>query len=196
VDLSGVGAPAPAGPRAGTVDPRDRAVVERQLGRPPRGEWRVQVRCPSNAPLVIAVAPRLEDGRRFPTAMWLTCPRVAGLVSDKESSGAAARWSARLVSDPELAERARAADAAYRTFRASLADDADPCASVGMAGQSDPLAVKCLHARVAAALCGIDDPVGLGVLSGIEGGGLGAGCDDARCEDRDAPPHSPASSPE
>jgi hypothetical protein len=33
-----------------------------------------------------------------------------------------------------------------------------------VAGQADPLAVKCLHARVAAALAGIADPVGEGVL--------------------------------
>lgn len=170
-----------------TPDSRDARVVERQLGRPPRGSWRVAARCPSGQPLVIAVSPRLGDGSPFPTALWLTCPRLAALVSDRESAGAAARWSAQLRSEPLLAKRALAADAEYRAMRASLAAGEDPCVTVGVAGQADPLAVKCLHARVAAALCGIEDPVGIGVLCELENGGVASDCDDPRCADAGAP---------
>jgi exopolyphosphatase/guanosine-5'-triphosphate,3'-diphosphate pyrophosphatase len=143
---------------------------------------------------VIAVAPRLEDGSPFPTALWLTCPRLVALVSERESAGAAARWGAQLRSDAGLAGRARSADAAYRAFRGSLSDGPDPCAAVGLAGQADPLAVKCLHARVAAALGGIDDPVGIGILREPEAGGVPASCDDARCVGLRIAADAPASS--
>ncbi len=131
--------------------------------------------------MVIAVAPRLGTGAPFPTALWLTCPKLAALVSDRESAGATAWWSARLRSDPLSAERAGRADHAYRVFRASLGDEDDPCGDVGVAGQSDPLAVKCLHARVAAALCGIDDPAGKGLLLELEGAWGDSACDEVRC---------------
>lgn len=174
------------GPQRSSVsepDATDRRVVESQLGRPPRGRWWVAVRCSLGRPLVIAVSPRLGDGSPFPTALWLTCPRLVGLVSDRESAGAAARWSAQLRSEPLLAKRAVAADAAFRVLRASFGDGDDPCRGVGIAGQADPLAVKCLHARVALALCGIEDPVGIGVLCELEDGGLARECDEPRCAD-------------
>ena len=184
----GEGDPAGTVPGEATApDPRDVRVVESQLGRPPRGSWRVAARCPSGQPLVIAVSPRLGDGSPFPTALWLTCPRLSALVSDRESAGAAARWSAQLRSEPLLAKRALAADAEYRVLRASLAVGEDPCPAVGMAGQADPLAVKCLHARVAAALCGIEDPVGIGVLCELEDGGVAPTCDEPRCADAGTP---------
>ncbi|MDO8915906.1 MAG: DUF501 domain-containing protein [Coriobacteriia bacterium] len=161
---------------------RDAADVERQIGRPPRGRWRVALRCSYGRPRVIEVAPVLEDGSPFPTTLWLTCPWLAGAVSDVESLGRAAEWAGMLSADPDLAAAAGAADDDYRRLRASLADGADPCAGVGTAGQADPLAVKCLHARVAAALGGIADPVGLGVLASLGQDGFAAECPERRCE--------------
>jgi hypothetical protein len=139
------------------------------------------VRCTHGHPRVIEVAPLLEDGSRFPTTLWLTCPWLAALVSASESDGHAAEWTARLATDRDLAIAARSADDEYRRMRRSLADGEDPCAGVGIAGQTDPLAVKCLHARVAAALTGIAEPVGLGVLAALEGTGLSLECPDRRC---------------
>lgn len=159
----------------------DTADVERQIGRPPRGRWRVVLRCASGHPRVIEVAPLLEDGSRFPTTLWLTCPWLAGHVSEAESLGLAADWATALATDPDLAVAARSADDAYRRLRASLVEGEDPCAAVGTAGQADPLAVKCLHARVASALGGLADPVGLGVLSSLREAGLAADCPDDRC---------------
>jgi hypothetical protein len=61
-----------------------------------------------------------------------------------------------------------AADAEYRKRRAAAAGGRDPVPTRGIAGQSDPLATKCLHAHVANALAGIDDPVGLEVLASLQ----------------------------
>lgn len=61
-------------------------------------------------------------------------------------------------------------------MRAEEAGGVDPCFTVGLAGQRDPLGVKCLHAHVALALVGVDDPVGAELL-----GKTGSACADARC---------------
>ena len=50
------------------------------------------------------------------------------------------------------------------------------CVSVGIAGQRDPLGVKCLHAHLALALVGVDDPIGIHLLG--EGDPV---CPDRRC---------------
>lgn len=143
----------------------DARTVARQLGRPPRGRWRVAARCSFGHPTVITTAPLLEDGTVFPTLHYLTCPHLRDAVSALESAAECAAWAARLAADRRLAERLFAADAAYRVARAAEAGGADPAPEAGIAGQRDPLATKCLHAHVAAYLAGIDDPVGEGVLA-------------------------------
>jgi exopolyphosphatase/guanosine-5'-triphosphate,3'-diphosphate pyrophosphatase len=166
--------------RRGAVPAADSGVVAMQLGRPPRGPWSVGSRCSRGLPVVITVAPRLDSGEPFPTAFWLTCPWLVEAVSDMESAGDAARWAGEMERDEALASAAMAADRAYREARALLCDGQDPCAAVGVAGQSDPLAVKCLHARVAASLAGVADPVGARVLAGLAAA-AGLECADARC---------------
>ena len=66
----------------------DEAVVERQLGRPPRALRRVAHRCPCGLPDVVETAPRLPDGTPFPTLYYLTCPRAVAAVSRLEAAGA------------------------------------------------------------------------------------------------------------
>lgn len=83
-----------------------------------------------------------------------------------ESLGVHHEWTERVAGDLSLATRMLAADEAYRAARGFEGVE-DRLAGVGVAGQLDPLAVKCLHARVAAYLSGIDDPVGEAVSSEI-----------------------------
>jgi len=129
---------------------------------------------------VIAVAPRLDDGAPFPTTFWLTCPRLIEAVGALESGGAGARFAARAASDASFAAEIIVADDAYRAERAALGQGDDPCAGVGVAGQSDPLAVKCLHARLAAHLAGIADPIGASVADTVAGL-VRLPCADPRC---------------
>jgi hypothetical protein len=132
---------------------------------------------------VIAVAPRLEDGSRFPTTFWLTCPRLIEAVGALESAGEGAAFAARAATDACFAAALTAADADYRAERLAIGDGDDPCTGVGVAGQRDPLAVKCLHARLAAHLAGVADPIGSEVADRV-GGILAGPCADMRC----APP--------
>jgi len=159
----------------------DAEIVALQLGRPPRGHWRVAVRCPHDRPCVISVAPLLEDGTPFPTTFWLTCPHLGEAVSKLESTGETAAWTDRIAGDAALTAAMTAADAAYRVARAAEAGGADPVPSVGVAGQADPLVVKCLHARLAAFLAGIADPIGAAMPDGLRESGAGTVCRDDRC---------------
>ena len=154
----------------------DARTVAWQLGRPPRGSWRVAARCSYAYPVVIATAP--DGDPPFPTLYYLTCPHLVGAVSAIESGGGVARWRDALTRDQALAERLDAADAAYRAARAAEAGGPDPFARVGIAGQRDVRGVKCLHAHAAAFIAGIDDPVGAGVLADVA-----LECDDRRCEE-------------
>lgn len=152
------------------------SLVAWQLGRTPRGPWRVLARCEFGFPSVIASPPLLDDGDRFPTWAWLTCPWLARVCADLESQGATAAFAQRASVDEAFASGLRAADARVRRERAVEAGGEDCCADVGLAGQREPLGVKCLHAHVALALSGIDDPVGAEVLAES-----GVACSDRRC---------------
>ncbi len=155
----------------------DRALVSAQIGRTPRDPWRVAVRCPFGRPSAIASPPLLDDGVRFPTWLWLTCPYLSREVALMESRGDTSAWAARASGDPDLAARLEALDAEVRRRRAREGGGEDVCADVGVAGQRDPLGVKCLHAHVAYSLAGLDDPVGCAILEDV-----GRACSDRRCE--------------
>lgn len=151
-------------------------VVAAQIGRAPREPWRVGARCSMGHPTVITSPSLLDDGTPFPTMAWLTCPWLNGLISKIESAGGVPHWRNRVDSDPAMAHAMRGADAALREARAAVSGGRNGCETVGIAGQRDPLKVKCLHAHVALALIGIGDPVGMGVLAGVE-----RECADERC---------------
>lgn len=158
------------------ASPAESALVSAQLGRPPRGPWRVAARCAYGHPTVIVSPSRLADGTPFPTFAWLTCPFIAEKAAAAESSGGAAAWGARAVSDESLTAALRALDARVRELRAAESGGVDACPTVGIGGQRDPLGVKCLHLHVALALLGEADPIGNELLAQC-----GRQCDDERC---------------
>lgn len=123
----------------------DRAVVERQLGRPPRAFRRVAVRCPFGLPAVTEQNAYDDTGSPFPTTYWLTCPRLVRAVSRLEAAGGVERWSKLAAVDPELAASLEKAQAEQRAIRPEL-DFGIGGARPGAAG------LKCLHAHVAFAL--------------------------------------------
>lgn len=156
-------------------------LVESQTGRPPRAPWRVAASCSFGYPTVIVSPSVLADGSRFPTWAWLTCPHLVEAVSRLESEGAAAQWAWAAANDVGLAQALIELDAEVRAARCAEGDGADACDDVGIAGQRRPLGVKCLHAHVAYALAGLNDPIGRVVVETI-----GRECTDARCRSFDA----------
>jgi hypothetical protein len=122
----------------------DRAVVQRQLGRPPRALRRVAVRCPFGRPAVTEQAPYDENGDPFPTTFWLTCPHLAAAVSRVEAAGGVERWTEAARANPDLRWSLREANDEQRRLRPELA--------VGIGGASRSGSLKCLHAHAAFAL--------------------------------------------
>jgi hypothetical protein len=122
----------------------DRALVERQLGRPPRAFRRVAVRCPFGLPAVTEQAPFDVAGRPFPTQFWLTCPHLVAALARVEAAGGVERWTAAAESDAELGESLARGHAEQRALRPELPG------GIGGAGRTGSL--KCLHAHGAFAL--------------------------------------------
>ena len=126
---------------------RDRAVVQAQLGRPPRAMRAIAHVCSCGLPDVVETNPRLEDGTPFPTLYYLTCPRAASAIGRLESEGLMKTMTARLSDDAELKARYESAAADYLARRDALEVLGKAPAQGGM-----PDRVKCLHVLVAHSL--------------------------------------------
>jgi hypothetical protein len=152
----------------------DEAVVERQLGRPPRALRRVVHRCPCGLPDVIETAPRLPDGTPFPTLYYLTCPRAVAAVSRLEAAGAMRLMQERLADDPTLR---RAYLNAHRTWpgreEAGPRGGVDPLPPGTQSAGGMPDRVKRLHALVAHELAVRGKPAGTAGAEAVTPGGRG-----------------------
>jgi hypothetical protein len=122
----------------------ERALVERQLGRPSRALRRVVRKCPFGAPAVTEQGPFDERGQPFPTTYWLTCPHLVAQISRLEANGGVERWSRAAREDEELARSLAKATAEQRRLRPEL--------RAGIAGATRGGSLKCLHAHSAFAL--------------------------------------------
>jgi hypothetical protein len=131
------------------VSPEDLAVVEAQLGRPPRAVRGIGHRCPCGHPDVVTTDPRLPDGTPFPTTYYLTCPRAASLIGTLEGSGLMAEMTERLTQDPELAAAYAEAHQRYLRAREAIAHVPE-IAGISAGGMPDR--VKCLHVLAGQAL--------------------------------------------
>ncbi|HEX5493887.1 MAG TPA: DUF501 domain-containing protein [Mycobacteriales bacterium] len=115
----------------------------------PRATHSVAHRCPCGLPDVVRTAPRLADGTPFPTLYYLTCPRATSAVSTVEASGRMREMTARLGTDPTLAEAYRRAHQRYLDERKSLGAVPE-IAGISAGGMPDR--VKCLHVLAAHSL--------------------------------------------
>src|SRR5215469_16709321 len=122
----------------------DLALVERQLGRPPRAFRCVAVRCPYGAPAVVEQEPFDSDGKPFPTQFWLTCRHLATAISRIEAAGGVERWTYAAEAAPELRASLDRAHAEQQELRPELAG--------GVGGSTRTGSLKCLHAHAAFAL--------------------------------------------
>jgi hypothetical protein len=138
----------------------DRAVVERQIGRPPRALRRVVVRCPYGRPAVTEQEPFDDSGRPFPTTYYLTCPHLVAQISRLEAGGGVERWSRLAQEDPDLRASAERGHEEQRQLRPELPG--------GIGGQTRTGGLKCLHAHAAFALARPGYELGERILEEIE----------------------------
>lgn len=132
----------------------ERLLVEAQLGRGPRGRWRVARRCHLGLPMAIETYPRLEDGTPFPTLFWLTCPILIRRASRLEAAGFMNELTERLGTKGPFRERLENAIERYTARR----DDHEVITATQPGG--GPERVKCLHAHLAHELGDGPNPVG------------------------------------
>ncbi len=142
---------------------RDRAIIEHQLGRPPRGLINIEVRCPWGYPAVVRVAPLLKEKDEiepFPTLFWLTCPILREQLSRLEERGVIAQLEGEIARNPDLRERYFEDHRRYAQERFSLLSPEEQeflqgrgwleaLRDRGIAGIGDFRTVKCLHAHYA-----------------------------------------------
>ena len=135
----------------------DRAVVERQLGRPPRAFGRVVVRCPFGLPAVTEQEPYDSKGNPFPTTYYVTCPHLVSAIARLEAAGGVERWSDTAAADEALRDSLERATSEQRGIRRELAGhsrgtDGGASLNLGIGGSRSPAYLKCLHAHIAYAL--------------------------------------------
>ncbi|HEY7792845.1 MAG TPA: DUF501 domain-containing protein [Gaiellaceae bacterium] len=159
----------------------DRALVERQLGRPPRAFLRVAARCPWGRPAVTEQAPYDDAGDPFPTTYYLTCPRLVAAIARLEAAGGVERWSDAVERDAALAASLEQATEEQRRIRHELAagrTGADDGSSLdlGIGGSGNPRRLKCLHAHAAYALAHPGYELGGRILAEVEPAWGGESC--------------------
>ena len=159
----------------------DRALVEQQIGRPPRAFLRVARRCPYGRPAVTEQAPYDGAGEPFPTTYYLTCPYLVAAVARLEAAGGVERWSAAVADDPELRESLRRAGDEQRAVRRELAagegwSDGGASLELGIGGSRNPGQLKCLHAHAAYALARPGYELGEAILAEVEPSWPADGC--------------------
>jgi len=148
----------------------DRAIVERQLGRPPRAFRRVVVRCPFGQPAVTEQAAFDESGEPFPTTYWITCRYLAAAIARLEAEGGVERWSRLAREDSRLQESLERGHEEQRRLRPELPG--------GIGGQTRHGGLKCLHAHAAFALARPGYELGERIMSEVKE----RWCPDRRCE--------------
>src|SRR5262249_7066215 len=119
----------------------DLAIIERQLGRPPRAFRRVAVRCPYGAPAVVEQQPYDDRGEPVPTQFWLTCRHLVAALARLEAEGGVERWTDAAAVDPELAASLTRAHSEQQELRPELTG--------GVGGSTRTGSLKCLHAHAA-----------------------------------------------
>ena len=141
-----------------SVGRRDQAVIEGELGRPPRDLTGIAARCPFGYPAVIETAPVLTGGTPNPTLLYLTCPFLATAISRVEESGGIRLFRSQWAEDVESRDVLSQITELYQERRRALACahvEAAPLGArlgAGIGGPEGPQVASCLHAYAAALL--------------------------------------------
>ena len=92
-------------------------LVQRQLGRYPRGMVAVGARCVCGRPLAVITRPVLPGGIPFPTTCYLTGPEAVKAASHVEAAGVMQQYNDMLALDEELKAAYEQAHNLYLAFR-------------------------------------------------------------------------------
>ncbi|GHB17227.1 DUF501 domain-containing protein [Salinicola rhizosphaerae] len=143
--------------------------IAAQLGRPPRGLEAVAATDSHGRPLVLRMAPIVDDAP-FPTLYWLSCEKLKVVLSRLEASGVIKELEARLQQDPEWMASYHESHADYVRQRWEWMTEAQRAEverrgytelmrERGIGGITNWDQVRCLHTQYAHHLCG-DNAIG------------------------------------
>ncbi|WP_110685531.1 DUF501 domain-containing protein [Salinicola aestuarinus] len=138
--------------------------IAEQLGRPPRGLAAVAATDSHGRPLVLRMAPIVDDAP-FPTLYWLSCERLKVVLSRLEAQGVIKELEAALKQDPEWMAEYHASHEDYVRQRWDYMTPAERDAverrgftplmrERGIGGITNWDQVRCLHTQYAHHLCG------------------------------------------
>lgn len=131
----------------------DIAVVERQLGRYPRGMVAVGARCVCGRPLAVVTRPLLPGGVPFPTTCYLTGPEAVKAISHIEAEGKMQEYNDLLAEDDDLKATYERAHELYLAFRHEIAVARKTAKSIQRHQcRRHACRIKCLHALLAQTL--------------------------------------------
>ena len=146
-----------------------RDIVKKQIGRPPKGDFKVVKICRFGFPQVIENPP-LVEGKPFPTLFWLTCPHLVREISRLEERGFIELYEEKLKRNHPFRNSYLKAHSFERMLRKVKLPRNIPknlklkLLNGGIGGIEKPLGVKCLHLHTASYLGGVPNPVGREVL--------------------------------
>lgn len=140
----------------------DSAVIQSLLGREPRGLEDVAVRDNQGVPVVIRVAP-LVNNKPFPTMFWLIDKRINYAIDQVEAGGLIAELQQQVDTSDELQAAMVQDHQRYIALRQSYISDPqrqqihqlgfqEVLATRGIGGIADFQRIRCLHTYYAAHL--------------------------------------------
>ncbi len=144
---------------------RFKKVLKGQLGRLPKGNYRVVRLCRHGFPQVIQNPP-LFKGKPMPTLFWLTCPFLRREISRLEEAGHIEHFEKKVKRNARFRGKYLKAHALERSVRKALLPSGLPpkvkfkLISTGVGGIENPLGVKCLHLHAASYLALQPNPIG------------------------------------
>lgn len=141
----------------------DEDFFEKIIGRRPSSVIAVLKRCHAGYPVAFASLPEVR-GEPFPTVFWLTCPYLLKLCGKLESALFHKNLEAEILRTDKIKKELLRAQQKMVEIRRALADAAgieleESVLQSGIGGVKNPLAVKCLHAHLAAGFAGIESPI-------------------------------------
>lgn len=145
-----------------SISESDLVVIETLLGREPRGLEAVAVRDKDGVPMVLRVAPLVND-KPFPTMFWLIDKRLNYAIDQVEARGLIAQLQAQVDASDELQAQMAADHQAHIALRLSFMSDDDKTriqalgfeevlSTRGIGGIADFQRIRCLHTYYASHL--------------------------------------------
>ncbi|KAA0874485.1 DUF501 domain-containing protein [Nitrincola tapanii] len=139
--------------------PEQLALIERQLGRPPRGLAAIAYATPDGVPVVLQMR-SLMEGKPFPTLFWLCSQDLDKALARIEASGWIKSMEEELQQDAQLRARFHAQQQAYVDLRWQLMTAEDRAVieaqgfterfnTLGIGGIAQWDKVRCLHMQYA-----------------------------------------------